>query len=207
MTRSMKKLLPGEVRQLSAAEARKVGRQTSPGVTPMPFLTAAAFGPPPRIPHNDHLRKYELLPIEYLRQKFLWNPDTGIIRNLRGRVLGSRNSGGYLRIAISERVQVKAHRLLWALVHGVWPHEIDHKDGNKLNNALSNLRNVPRDVNRQNRVPGRCIRKVVRKDAKVRWVVQVKANGLSKSKTFASFCEAVKHRDELLASRPARSFR
>lgn len=42
------------------------------------------------------------------------------------------------------------HRLAWLYVYGVWPVEIDHIDGNKANNKLSNLRDVSHAQNMQN---------------------------------------------------------
>nr|WP_274705414.1 HNH endonuclease [Sphingomonas sp. H160509] len=48
-----------------------------------------------------------------------------------------------------------AHRVAWALHHGDWPSfEIDHEDGDKLNNAIDNLRPATRLQNSHNR-PGR----------------------------------------------------
>lgn len=44
-----------------------------------------------------------------------------------------------------------AHRVIWALAYGQWPDgEIDHIDGNKKNNAISNLRCVTRSQNARN---------------------------------------------------------
>lgn len=44
-----------------------------------------------------------------------------------------------------------AHRVAWLLFYGVWPtHEIDHIDGDKTNNRIANLRDVPKSVNLRN---------------------------------------------------------
>ncbi len=42
--------------------------------------------------------------------------------------------------------------MAWLHVHGVWPvGQIDHIDGNKLNDAIANLRDVPPQMNAQNK--------------------------------------------------------
>lgn len=47
--------------------------------------------------------------------------------------------------------QMRAHVVAWALTHGRWPDgEIDHIDGNGLNNALCNLREVSHRENGRN---------------------------------------------------------
>jgi hypothetical protein len=44
-----------------------------------------------------------------------------------------------------------AHRVAWALHTGAWPDaQIDHQDGDKLNNAISNLRSVTQWENTKN---------------------------------------------------------
>jgi hypothetical protein len=45
---------------------------------------------------------------------------------------------------------IKNHRLAWFLYYGEWANEIDHIDGDGLNNKLSNLRSVTRSENSKN---------------------------------------------------------
>lgn len=49
-------------------------------------------------------------------------------------------STGYVKVNFDGKVRL-AHRLVWALVHGKQPPEqIDHRDGNRSNNRIENLR-------------------------------------------------------------------
>lgn len=58
---------------------------------------------------------------------------------------------GYIAITIDQRSYL-AHRLAWLYVNGVWPvDEIDHKDLNKSNNRIDNLRPSTRAQNVQHR--------------------------------------------------------
>lgn len=45
-----------------------------------------------------------------------------------------------------------AHRVVWMLIHGEIPenYEVDHIDGNALNNKIENLRLIPKEFNRRN---------------------------------------------------------
>ncbi|NBS70129.1 hypothetical protein EBT31_14640 [bacterium] len=87
-----------------------------------------------------------------------YDPATGkacwaVTRGPRAKVgeeIGSVTRDGYLRVKIEKRMYF-VHRLIWRLSYGDWPtHEIDHLDGNRLNNKLSNLRDVPKTLNLRN---------------------------------------------------------
>lgn len=70
---------------------------------------------------------------------------------LLGRTAGHvRKCDNYRTIHVAG-VKVFAHRLVWFLHYGTWPScDIDHKDQNKDNNRISNLRLLDRSANRQN---------------------------------------------------------
>lgn len=44
----------------------------------------------------------------------------------------------------------RAHRIVWALVHGEWPQEVDHINHKRSDNRPENLRNVTRQLNNKN---------------------------------------------------------
>lgn len=99
------------------------------------------------------------LTAERLRELLSYDHETGVfiwrIRSAQrmhiGDIAGCRHIEGYRHIRV-DRSRYLSHRLAWLYVYGAWPlHEIDHIDGNKSNNAIGNLRDVPRLINMQNR--------------------------------------------------------
>lgn len=59
--------------------------------------------------------------------------------------------GAYRMIRVKGR-HYAVHRLVWLYVHGRWPpYLLDHRDGNKLNNSIGNLREATGQQNAVNR--------------------------------------------------------
>ena len=68
-----------------------------------------------------------------------------------GNPVGHVGLTGYVRIILRGR-EYSAHRLAWFYVHGTWPqYDIDHRNGVRHDNRISNLRDVTDNVNQQNR--------------------------------------------------------
>jgi hypothetical protein len=83
-----------------------------------------------------------------LREVLRYNPKTGRFvwlspsnrRIRKGSVAGCVTRWGYLQIGLDCK-NFFAHRLAWLFVHGDLPASgLVHRDGNKRNNALANLR-------------------------------------------------------------------
>ncbi len=98
------------------------------------------------------------LTAQRLREVLSYNQETGVFtRNIatsnrvrKGVAAGRNNGNGYLRTSI-DGYSYYAHRLAWFYKHGEWPkNHIDHIDGNRRNNAITNLRCVTHAQNHQN---------------------------------------------------------
>lgn len=79
---------------------------------------------------------------------FSYAPDTGIVTRRvsagnakAGSVAGNDDGNGYLKLCSSGRYY-KLHRVIWLIVHGEWPDQIDHINGVRDDNRLINLRAV-----------------------------------------------------------------
>lgn len=85
------------------------------------------------------------------------DPDLGLLyarRSIAGRgagsVVGTSSNDGYVYTKIDGK-RYLVHRLIWFYVHRAWPcGPIDHVNGIRYDNRITNLRDVPHQVNSQN---------------------------------------------------------
>lgn len=97
------------------------------------------------------------LTAQRLRDLLSYDPATGKFNRKvtrgpchAGAEAGGVSKHGYWRIDI-DGVRYYGHRLAWLYVHGNWPSQIiDHINGNRTDNRIENLRDVPPSVNQQN---------------------------------------------------------
>lgn len=85
-------------------------------------------------------------------------------------------------ISINNGVPKLAHRLAWLYVYGEWPqHGLDHINGVRLDNRISNLRDVPQTINLENQRKAKGLTKSgflgVERTRGGKWAARIVANG------------------------------
>jgi hypothetical protein len=93
---------------------------------------------------------------ERLIELFSYDPATGVVRRkiaaarmAAGSVVGDVTSTGYLRVSV-DGSRYRLHRVIWKMVTGCDPLDIDHEDLDKMNNRWGNLREATKAQNSQN---------------------------------------------------------
>jgi len=102
------------------------------------------------------MRARELPSQAYLRQRFDYDPEEGVLRwrepcrrKAVGDVAGSFAEDYYTRVYL-DGVHYMEHRLVWAWLYGDEPDFIDHINQNKADNRAANLRSVDQHTNCRN---------------------------------------------------------
>ena len=82
--------------------------------------------------------------VRHLKERYWYDAAQGVVRNRKGQVIkGFEESKGYLKLNArfdGTRHMIKLHRLVWVLVYGRFPKQIDHINGNPKDNRIENLR-------------------------------------------------------------------
>ena len=107
---------------------------------------------------------------------------------------GSDSEGGY-RILTFQSDYFKQHRIIYGLFHNdANPPPIDHYDGDKMNNNISNLRPATGKINQRNTAKSfdnaSGITGVSLLSHRLRWVVRIDSDDKRISRTFKDFFEA-----------------
>lgn len=102
--------------------------------------------------------------IERLKELLVYTPSTGSLvwgnrpdfrpcnkARWLGKQAGGRHKDGYVQLIIDGK-HLLGHRVAWAMFYGAWPaDQIDHKNGQRDDNRIANLRDASRNENARNR--------------------------------------------------------
>lgn len=93
-----------------------------------------------------------------------YNLETGLfewrankVRAKVGAIAGTKHSRGYWQLRVDGKNYL-AHRVAWVMTYGRWPLpglDIDHINGNRMDNRIANLREVTRSQNMENQKAAR----------------------------------------------------
>lgn len=100
-----------------------------------------------------------MISADRVREVLAYEPSTGVFRWAMarpkcspGQIAGSLDSDGYVVIGLDGKLH-RAHRLAWLWIHGTLPKcGIDHRNRNRADNRIDNLRPADKSENAQNRI-------------------------------------------------------
>lgn len=145
-----------------------------------------------------------------VREVIHYNPESGIVTWIKpsgrrvkpGDVCDTKHEAGYFVVSI-DGARYMLHRLIFFYMTGRWPAaDLDHRDGNRVNNAWANLREATRSQNLENLASARSHNKLGvlgvfvdkrngKRGAGTKYVARIVVNGKRKHLgTFPSIEEA-----------------
>jgi hypothetical protein len=122
-----------------------------------------------------------------------YDPETGVftwkrsgIRRKEGEKAGTGDGKGYLTARFLGK-QIKLHRIAWLWMHGELPKYMDHVNGDRSDNRISNLRPATQQQNIWNRVKrGKYLRGVY-KGLRGRYRAMIQLPGMKNKRTIGTF--------------------
>lgn len=147
---------------------------------------------------------------EDILNSFTYHKESGLFFNARdkngnggikGMIAGYMHHKGYVYLCI-KNIRLCAHRVAWFLEKGYWPSDfIDHLNGHRSDNRIENLREANNTQNMHNRKINHNnssgVKGVCWLSKKQVWLVQVRFNKKTYSKTFKELEDAKDYADQL----------
>ena len=109
------------------------------------YKTSAADRRHTRPLEREATAKPPLIPISELKERFLYDPTSGIITGPRGEAIRAKATKGHLMVFVPINHTyrgMQAHRVAWAIHTGRWPFRLRHINGNRADNRFNNLEEI-----------------------------------------------------------------
>ncbi|KMV67769.1 hypothetical protein AI28_08025 [bacteria symbiont BFo1 of Frankliniella occidentalis] len=104
---------------------------------------------------KDRSKRIPLPPQKLLLETFRYDADTGLVwwRQPKGsrkldKSCGTVGGSGYLMVRVDGRLYT-LHRIIWKMITGNEPMHLDHINGCRIDNRITNIREVTRSQNNQ----------------------------------------------------------